>query len=133
MILCALNVVSNHYSLRSAGGNEDLFPEMFPDSEMAKHFALLAEKVNYIIHCGLEPYFRIRIMKKPTLKGPKLSPKFTSCFDESFNEVSPRNRWTFTFFITNMKQKLNMFIWDPGSWLMVLLITWTISRKFVKN
>ena len=102
-------MVSNHYSSRSAGSNEDLFPKMFADSEIAKHLALSAGKLNCIIHCGLEPYFRIRKMKEPTLKGPRLSPKFTSCFDESFNEVNPRNRWTFTFFITNTKQKLNMF------------------------
>ena len=34
IILEALNVVSNDYSLHSAGGNGDFFQEMFPDSEM---------------------------------------------------------------------------------------------------
>ena len=64
LILWAFNVVNNHYSLRSAGSNGELFQEMFPDSEIAKEFALSAGKLRYIIHHGLAPYFKMRIMEE---------------------------------------------------------------------
>ena len=88
MIFWALNVVINNCSLLSARVNGDLFPKVFPDSEIAKHFAFSAGKLSYIIHHGLAPYFRIRVMKELTLKGLRHSPKFTSCFDESFNKIT---------------------------------------------
>ena len=76
IILWTLNMVSNHYSLHSAEGNGDLFPKMFLGGEIAKHFALSARRLSYIIHHGLASYFRIRVMKEVTLKGPRLSQKF---------------------------------------------------------
>lgn len=88
MILWALNVVRNHYSMRSAGGIGDLFQGMFPDSEIAKHFALSAGKLSYVIHHGLAPYFKVEIIKELKPKGPRLPLKFVSCFDESFNKVT---------------------------------------------
>ena len=60
---------------------------MFPDSDIAKNFALSAGKLSYIIHHGLAPYFKMRIMKELSPEEPRLPPKFTSCFDESFNKV----------------------------------------------
>ena len=88
LILWALNVVNNHYSLRSAGGNGELLQEMFPDSEIAKKFALSAGKLSYIIHHGLAPYFKMGIMEELSPKHPRVPPKLTSCIDESFTKVT---------------------------------------------
>ena len=60
---------------------------MFLDSDIAKNFALSTGKLSYIIHHGLAPYFKMRIMKELSLEEPRLPPKFTSCFDEYFNKV----------------------------------------------
>ena len=81
-------MVNNHYSLRSTVGNRESFQEMFPDSEIPEKFALSAGKLSYIIHHGLPLYFKMRIMEELSPKHPRLPPKFTSCFDESFNKVT---------------------------------------------
>ena len=81
-------MVNNHYSLRGVRGNEELFQEMFPDSEITKKFILSAGKLSCIIQHGLPPYFKMRIMEELSPKHPRLPPKFTSCFDESFNKVT---------------------------------------------
>ena len=81
-------MVNNHYSLHSAGGNGELFQEMFPDSEIAKKSALSAGKLSYVIHHGLAPHFKMRIIEELSPKHPRLPPKFASCFDESFNKVT---------------------------------------------
>ena len=88
-ILWALSAVRTHQSLNSAGGKGDLFRAMFPDSAIAQDFNKLSDtKLNYIINHGLAPYFEMQIMQELAPKGPRLPPKFTSCFDESFNKSS---------------------------------------------
>ena len=87
-ILWALHVVHSHQSLRSGGGNGELFQAMFPDSQIAQQFNLCAAKLSYIINHGLALYFKNNIINELVPKGPRLPPRFTSCFDESFNKVT---------------------------------------------
>ena len=104
----SLKVVSTHYSQRGAGGNGDLFPNIFPDSDIAKHFALSTG---------------IRIMKQPTLKGPKLSPKFVSCFVETFDKVTCLKQMNVHLLYCKKKAKqVELVFYDPISLVMALLI-----------
>ena len=77
-------------SLRSTGyiSNSKLFQAMFPDSSIAKDFSLSAVKLSYIVKHGLDSYFKNQIMRELVSKGPRLPPKFLSCFDESFNQTT---------------------------------------------
>ena len=62
-ILWCFDVVHGHRSLRSSGGQGDLFRAMFPDSCIAEKFGTLsAAKISYIINHGLAPYFKKCIM-----------------------------------------------------------------------
>ena len=56
---------------------------MFPDSEIAKSFELVADKLKYVINFGLAPYFKDmlgEIWKK--------SEHYVISFDESLNDVT---------------------------------------------
>ena len=104
----SLKVVSTHYSQHGAGGNGDLFQNIFSDSDIAKHFFLSAG---------------IRIMKEPTLKGPKLSPKFVSCFVETFDKVTCLKQMDVHLLYYKQKAKqVELVFYDPISLVIALLI-----------
>ena len=128
-------MISNHYWLRNTGGNVDLFQEMFRDSKKAKRFAQSAGKRNYVIPWGLAPYVKIRIMKEVTFRGPRLLPKFTLCFDESFNKSScSKQRDVHLLYYKKETKQVESVYLGLRSWVMVLLkILWTTSKECMKN
>ena len=86
-IYWALNTVYHHHSVRSASKESQLFPTMFPDSAIAKEFGMSHTKLGYLINYGIAPYFHVKLMDELLPKGPRLQPRFSSCFDESLNKV----------------------------------------------
>ena len=61
---------------------------MFNNHPIAQSFGLLsAGKLSYFINHGLGEYFKSCIMNELVPKE-RLPPKFSSCFDESFNKVT---------------------------------------------
>lgn len=88
-ILWCLSTVYHHQSYNSAGNSGELFKEMFPDSAIAQSFGQLSrQKIAYMITHGLAPYFKKKIMDELSPSESTSCPLFTSCFDESFNEVT---------------------------------------------
>ena len=81
-ILWALKVVNNHFSLRSCLGLNEIFKEMFPDSDIAKSFKLSKTKCGYVINYGLAPYFRDLLVEMISS-----SPFYVVSFDESMNKI----------------------------------------------
>ena len=65
---------------------------MFPDSEIALKILLGRSKLGYVVNYGLAPYFRGKLFKSLKPECAFVSPKFTSCFDESFNRISNRKQ-----------------------------------------
>ena len=86
-IYWALNKVYHHHSVRSASKVSQLFPTMSPDSAIAKEFGMSHTKLGYLINYGIAPYFHVKLMDELLPKGPRLQPRFSSCFDESLNKV----------------------------------------------
>ena len=87
-ILWALDVVQSHHSMHSSGNKGPLFRKMFPDNDVAASFGNLSRsKISYIVNFGLAVYFKDCIMQELAPKN-RLPPRFTSCFDESFNKVT---------------------------------------------
>lgn len=82
-ILWALKVVTSHFSFRSCIGLNHLFKVMFPDSDIAKNFALGKTKCAYLINFGLSPFFKLELVN-----CIKSSPYFIASFDESLNQVT---------------------------------------------
>ena len=76
----ALKVLTSHHSFRSCLNLNQLFHEMFPDSEIAKSFQLSKTKCAYYIVYGLAPYF-MEIL----LQEVRKSPTYSILFDESLN------------------------------------------------
>ena len=62
-ILHALNVVDKNFSFQSCVSDNHLYPEMFPDSEIAKH-EVSSTKVMYIIRYGIAKYFKDELTKE---------------------------------------------------------------------
>ena len=89
-IYWALNKVYHHHSVRSASKESQLFPTMFPDSAIAKEFAMSHTKLGYLINHGIAPYFHVKIMDE-------LLPKYASY-----------SRWIFTSSI--LTKKLSMSV-----------------------
>ena len=106
-ILWCMQKVENHQSSNSAGGMGELFRKMFPDSEIASKFGELGRtKVGYIVTYGLAPYFRTKVMRDLKPPGPRLPPKFTSCFDESHNKVTMSKQMDIHVIYFNEETKL---------------------------
>ena len=59
---------------------------MFPDSLIAKNFALGSTKAAYIISHGLAPYFKDKLTRSLSPASAS-APCFVSCFDEAFNRI----------------------------------------------
>ncbi|GBN55838.1 hypothetical protein AVEN_260636-1 [Araneus ventricosus] len=96
-ILWALKCVKSHYSFNSCQGNGELFRKMFPDSIIAKQFALGERKCSYLIVLGLAPYFKTKLTKN--LENSEF---FTLLFDETLNN-------------SNQKKQLDVHVryWEP--------------------
>ncbi|KAJ8032368.1 hypothetical protein HOLleu_25882 [Holothuria leucospilota] len=82
-ILWSLKVIDSHYSYRSCAGNDKLFQEMFPDSQIAKEFTCGEKKCAYLICFGLAPHF-----KQMLIDSMKEEENYIIMFDESLNAVT---------------------------------------------
>ena len=71
-------------------GFECTFPEMFPDSEVAKKFQSSKNKIGYYITFGTAPHFRSLL-----LQVIRNSPFFAVMFGESLN--FKKNKWMFKY------------------------------------
>ena len=56
-IRLALQTLTKGHSKNSNNNITELFKVMFPDSQIAKIFTLVADKTRYIISHGIAPYF----------------------------------------------------------------------------
>ena len=82
-ILFAMQSVMPHFTHNSCNGFPAVFKLMLPDSEIASDVLLGRAKLCYVVNYGLAPFFRGKLLHS-------VSPKFTSCFGESFNRISKR-------------------------------------------
>ncbi|XP_063766097.1 uncharacterized protein LOC134882380 [Eleginops maclovinus] len=76
-----------HHSFNSNEGIGELFRNMFPDSEIAKSFALGKDKTGYIIKFGIAPYFKRQLVEAINNAGP-----YVLMFDESLNQSSKKKQ-----------------------------------------
>ncbi|KAG8175604.1 hypothetical protein JTE90_019416 [Oedothorax gibbosus] len=86
-ILWAIKCVLSHFSYNSCQGNAELFSRMFPDSTIAKQFALGERKCSYLISFGLAPH-----IKSMLLKSLGDADFFTILFDETLNKSNQRKQ-----------------------------------------
>ena len=82
-----MKVVLSHHSFRSCLDINDLFSAMFPDSCIAKKFAMSKTKCAYCINYGLAPFY-----KEKLLSEIKKSPYYTIMFDESLNKILQKDQ-----------------------------------------
>ncbi|KAJ8043836.1 hypothetical protein HOLleu_11110 [Holothuria leucospilota] len=82
-ILWSLKVIDSHYRYRSCAGNDKLFQEMFPDSQIAKEFTCGEKKCAYLVCFGLAPHF-----KQMLIDSMKEEENYIIMFDESLNAVT---------------------------------------------
>ena len=69
-----------HFSYRSCLDINKLFQKIFPDSSVANYFSLSKIKCAYIVHFGIAPYFKNKL-----LQAANVSPFHSILFDESLN------------------------------------------------
>jgi hypothetical protein len=86
-IMWSLKVIMNHMSYNSCKNINEVFRLMFPDSAIAKKFALSPAKVAYTIVHGLAPYFSTELTK-----AIQESSSFVACFDEALNKVAQKGQ-----------------------------------------
>ena len=86
-IFWALDVVLSGYSFNSCQNKNDLFCNMFPDSNIAKNFACGKTKCSYIVTYGLAPYFKSLL--NDTLSSLDC---FVAMFDESYHKILRRGQ-----------------------------------------
>ena len=82
-IIWALHNTMTHQSFTSSQAANELFINMFPDSEIAKKFSCGKTKLSYLVTFGLAQYFTSELIAK--LHD---SSNFVILFDESFNRIS---------------------------------------------
>lgn len=75
----ALKCVKSNFSLNSNDENNDMFKLMFPDSEVAKLYAMHSSKCTYVLTHGIAPYLK-KTISRDASKAP-----FTYLFDETTN------------------------------------------------
>jgi len=79
-ICWTLKVITSHYSLKSCEGINSIYKFMFPDSDIAKHFACGERKAAYLSTFGIAPHFL------SLLKGKvRDQSEYVLLFDESLN------------------------------------------------
>ena len=82
----ALKVVMSNVSLNSCRQIADLFRSMFPDSSIAKVFALSPSKCSYVICHGIAPFFKTLLLDEL-----KESLFYVAPYDESLNHITDRS------------------------------------------
>lgn len=55
-IFCAVNVVENNYLFNSCESDNQLYKQMFPDSDTVKSFRQADTKVKYVMQHGIKPH-----------------------------------------------------------------------------
>lgn len=90
-IIWCLNMITSHNSMRSAASSVQLFPIMFPDSQIACKMQLQRTKLAYSVVHGLAPYFHKELVRK--LKECKYC---VVGFDESLNKVAQKGQMDIT-------------------------------------
>ena len=91
-ILFAIQSVMSHFTHNSWNDFPALFKLIFPDSEIVLKILLGRTKLGHVINYGLASYFRGKLFNSLKLESVYVTPKFTSCFDESFNRISNRKQ-----------------------------------------
>ncbi|XP_063073162.1 uncharacterized protein LOC134463795 [Engraulis encrasicolus] len=86
-VLWCLDLASKHHSFNSNDGIAELFVKMFPDSQIAKSFALAKDKTGYMIKFGIAPYFKRQLVEAINRAGP-----YVLMFDESLNQSSKKKQ-----------------------------------------
>ena len=86
-VLWCLDLATKHHSFNSNEGIGELFRNMFPDSDIAKSFALGKDKTGYIIKFGIAAYFKKQLVETINNAGP-----FVLMFDESLNKSSKKKQ-----------------------------------------
>ena len=81
-IFWTLDVVLSNYSFNSCQNKNDLFCNMFPDSNIAKNLACGKTKCSYIVTYGLASYFKSLV--NDTLSSLDC---FVAMLDESYNKI----------------------------------------------
>lgn len=80
-IIWCLNIIVRHLSIRSGGASVQVFPKMFPGSEIAEKMQLSRTKISY------HPYFRKELFN--VCSGCF---HFVIASDESLNKISQHNQ-----------------------------------------
>lgn len=88
-VLWCLDLAVKHHSFKSNDGIGELFSMMFPDSQIAKSFALAKDKTSYMIKFGIAPYFKRQLVEAINHAGPYVT---LLMFDESLNESSKKKQ-----------------------------------------
>ncbi|CAF1530611.1 unnamed protein product [Adineta ricciae] len=83
--LWALNIAQRGFSYNSCNELNELFPLMFPDSNIATKFSIQSNKMSYVISHGLGSYF-----KKKLIDDIKKTDKFVLIFDEQTNNQNKK-------------------------------------------
>lgn len=86
-ILWALQYVFKQSYARSFNDSSELFPLMFPDSDIAKKFQMKKDKLGYVITYGLGPYFQNQLAK--IIRECDI---YAVSFDESLNKISQKGQ-----------------------------------------
>lgn len=81
-----LKVVTSHYSFHSCTDLQQVFAQMFPDSEIAQKFTCGEKKCAYLCYFGIAPY--IKQLLKDAIADQD---GFVLLFHESLNKVT-RNK-----------------------------------------
>uniref|UniRef100_A0A1I8H1V1 Dimer_Tnp_hAT domain-containing protein n=1 Tax=Macrostomum lignano TaxID=282301 RepID=A0A1I8H1V1_9PLAT len=83
----ALFCVEKNYSMRSADGLPETFQDMFPDSEIAKHFSLGRDKIGYMLKFGLAPFFEQELRQNLAA-----CTDIVVCYDEALNKITQKSQ-----------------------------------------
>ena len=83
-VIWTMKTVSDHLSFKSNDNINEVFKEMFPDSQIASKFTCGEKKTAYLAVFGLAPYLRDKLI---TTVNANSTP-FTVMFDESLNNKS---------------------------------------------
>lgn len=86
-VMWAAYCVSTHTSTRSGEKAINIFPKMFPDSNIAPKIKMHKDKIAYSVTYGLGPYFA-----NVTANNVRRSPIFALSIDECLNDISQKQQ-----------------------------------------
>jgi len=122
-IIWALNGIMCHTSLRGASNAADLFPLMFPDSDIASRFRMQKDKNSYVVTYGLCPFFQEELAS-----CVQKCAFFAVSFDESLNKVAQKGQMGEMDIIVRFWNRINevstcyLTLNTLNVWLIVLLL-----------